>query len=408
MRFEEDTMNPKKQKEKQRRRARKLAEEAWEALHDGNLDLAVKIIRRAVETQADNPVLWNDQGVLLGMQEKDDDAEQSFRAALRLAPDFAEPYTHLASQRARQELYRDAVALQAKAVKHAPDSAEYVDRLETYRLLESQHGLTAWLPPKEEPVDVVNQPVTLPSTLPAGWRERLEARDWHELSETLTREGCALLPELLDAATCQTLAGMFDNDALFARNVIMDQENFGRGIYRYFRPPLPAVVDEVRRGVYPLVARIANGWQELLGKKEHYPLAWEEFRDQCHQAGQASPTPILLKYGPGGFNALHRDLRGRMFFPLQLAVVLSPRADQAPLPAEGFQGGQFLFCDVPEDAKSRRRALAAGLGDSVLFCTRDRLVPIGGVHGLQPVKHGMATITSGTRFALGVPFHEYR
>jgi hypothetical protein len=97
-----------------------------------------------------------------------------------------------------------------------------------------------------------------------------------------------------------------------------------------------------------------------------------------------------------------------VFFPIQLAVVLSPRADQSGSPAEGFQGGEFLFCDVPENVKSRRRALAAGLGDGVLFCTRDRLVPIGGVHGSQPVKHGMATIISGTRFALGVPFHEYR
>src|SRR5438270_12208553 len=127
-------MNQKRQKQKDRRRARKLADEAWEAATADNLHLAVKIIRRAVETQPDNPVLWNDQGVLLGMQEKDDDAEKSFRAALRLAPDFADPYTHLASLRAKQGFYRDAVALQAKAIKHAPDSAEYGDRLEAYRL----------------------------------------------------------------------------------------------------------------------------------------------------------------------------------------------------------------------------------------------------------------------------------
>src|SRR5438132_12650972 len=123
MRFEEDSMNPKKQKEKQRRRARKLAEEAWEASNEGNLDLAVKIIRRAVDTQPDNPVLWNDQGVLLAMQEKDDEAEISFRAALRLAPDFAEPYTHLASLRAKAGLSRDAVAFPENAAKHPPDSA---------------------------------------------------------------------------------------------------------------------------------------------------------------------------------------------------------------------------------------------------------------------------------------------
>ena len=55
-------MTAKKQKEKDRRRARRLAEEAWEAAAEQNLDLAEKIIRRAVATQPDNPVLWNDQG----------------------------------------------------------------------------------------------------------------------------------------------------------------------------------------------------------------------------------------------------------------------------------------------------------------------------------------------------------
>ena len=127
----------------------------------------------------------------------------------------------------------------------------------------------------------------------------------------------------------------------------------------------------------------------------------EEDRD----AGQTSPTPILLRYGPGGFNALHRDLRGSVFFPIQMAVVLSPQHDQS---ADGFAGGEFQFRDVPERPKSRRREMAAGLGDAILFCTRDRLVPIGGVYGLQPVKHGVVEITEGMRLVLGVPFHEYR
>ena len=77
-------------------------------------------------------------------------------------------------------------------------------------------------------------------------------------------------------------------------------------------------------------------------------------------------------------------------------------------PGDGFQGGEFLFCDVPEGKKAPRRQFAAGLGDAVLFCTRDRLAKVGGVYGLQPVKHGAAPITAGERFVLGVPFHEYR
>jgi hypothetical protein len=199
---------------------------------------------------------------------------------------------------------------------------------------------------------------------------------------------------------------MFDNDALFAKTVVMERPEFGNGVYRYFRVPIPAVVDQLRSAVYHHVARVANDWQRLLGEPESYPPRWEEFRQQCEHAGQTKPTPILLKYGPGGFNALHRDLRGDVFFPIQMAVVLSCRADSSN--PDGFRGGEFLFCDVPTGKKSRRREVAAGRGDMVLFCTRDRLVAVGGVHGLQPVKHGVAPITAGTRFVLGVPFHEYR
>jgi hypothetical protein len=150
---------------------------------------------------------------------------------------------------------------------------------------------------------------------------------------------------------------------------------------------------------------VANGWQRLLGEAEKYPSDWEAFRDDCYRIGQNNSAAVLFRYGPGGFNALHRDLRGRVFFPIQLAMVLSPRTDQDP---DGFQGGEFLFSDVPEGPKARCREIHAGLGDAILFCTRDRLVPIGGVYGLQPVKHGVRCITAGIRLVLGLPFHEYR
>jgi hypothetical protein len=393
-------MNPKKQKEKDRRRARKLAEQAWEAVHADNLDLAEKIIRRAVAAQPDNPVLWNDQGVVLALRNKEDEAARAFRAALSLAPNFAEAYAHLAALRIRQGYVQEAVGLQTQAVKHAPQNTLFAEHLEAYRALAGQGPMPA--------VVATPSPPSTPRTRCDVWSKRLAAIDWDELGDRLTREGCVLIPGLVDAETCGRLCGLFDDDALFARTVVMDRPDFGQGVYRYFRAPIPDVVDQLRRDLYPHAARIANAWQRLLGEPERYPAEWDAFRDECHRAGQATPTPILLKYGPGGFNALHRDLRGAVFFPIQMAVVLSPRVDPANPQAEGFQGGEFLLCDVPEGKKSLRRELAAGLGDAVLFCTRDRLVPVGGVHGLQPVKHGVAPITSGTRFVLGVPFHEYR
>ena len=399
-------MNPKKQKAKDRRRARGLAEQAWEAANHGNLDLAEKIIRRAVSTQEDNPVLWNDQGVILGLRHKDSEAAKSFAAALSLAPTFADPYAHLATLRLRQGRVEEALGLQTRAVKYAPQSASYAEQLQTYQALVGQ------LPPRaDSPELAIVEPTEVSSVDPGDdWPQGLGALDWHALANRLTRDGCAVIAGLVDAPTCESLRGLFNDDRLFAKTVVMDRPAFGNGAYRYFGAPIPKVVDRLRRSVYPHVARIANLWQEMLGDSERFPEEWESFRDRCHHAGQTTPTPILLKYGRGGFNALHRDLRGAVFFPIQLAVVLSPRADLEDADTQGFQGGEFLFCDRFSRRKESRsgRELVLGLGDAVLFCTRDRLVRTGGVVGLQPVKHGAAPITAGTRFVLGVPFHEYR
>src|SRR5262245_50761402 len=392
-------MTPKTQKAKDRRRARTLPEQACEAVHADHPDLAEKIVRRAGAVQVDNPVLWVDQGMILGLRGKEAESADAFRAAISLAPTFADPYARLAALRVRQGFTAEAVALQTQAVRHAPDDAGYAERLSAYQALAD----SARPPAVPQPTPPAPGPESL-----GDWPERLAAFDWGQLGDRLTRDGCALLERLVDAATCEGLCGLFDRDELFAKTVVMDRPEFGQGVYRYFRAPVPAVVDQLRRATYPHAARVANGWERLLGEPERFPPEWDAFREECRRAGQSAPTPILLRYGPGGFNALHRDLRGPVFFPIQMAVVLSPRADPENPEPGGFTGGEFLLCDVPERRKSRRRAIAAGLGDAVLFCTRDRLVRVGGVYGLQPVKHGAARITAGTRFVLGVPFHEYR
>jgi hypothetical protein len=397
------SMNARK-KEKDRRRARKLAEQAWEAANQNNLDLALKIIRRAVDTQPDNPVLWNDQGVLLVRAGDDRGAEASFRAALSLAIDYHEPYAHLAAIRVRQNRLDDAVALQTRAARSAPDHSDHAERLDAYRALAGQLTASPSPLPLPAPAPIIEE---IDSTTFADLEQRLAALDWHALGQRLTREGGLLLSGLLDSATCAQARNWFDEDERFAKTVVMDRPDFGRGTYRYFKAPLPPLVDGLRRAVYPHAARIANRWQALLGEEERFSEEWEVFRDVCRAAGQSTPTPILLKYEAGGFNALHRDLRGAVYFPIQLAIVLSPRAVDGS-DGEGFHGGDFLLCDVPEGPKARRRALAAGLGDAVLFCTRDRLETVGSTWGLQPVMHGVTPITAGNRYVLGVPFHEYR
>lgn len=46
------------------------------------------------------------------------------------------------------------------------------------------------------------------------------------------------------------------------------------------------------------------------------------------------------------------------------------------------------------------------IGDAVIFCTRDRLTPIAGLYGRQPVLHGVQEVRA-ERFAIGIPFHDY-
>jgi hypothetical protein len=392
-------MNHKRQKEKERRRARKLAEQAWEAAHAGNLNLALKVMRRAADTQPDNPVVWNDLGALYLQAGDEEQAERSFRAAMSLAIDYAEPFAHLAALRLRQGRLEAAVALQERAALRAPGHA---GRLAAYRALLAE---AAGAGPLAAP-----PPLPPPAAGNADWAARLAGLDWHALDGRLTREGAVLLAGLLDSETCAAARAWFDDDALFGKTVVMDRPDYGRGVYRYFRAPVPPLVDGLRRAFYPHAARVANRWQEALGEPASFPDDWEGFREVCRAAGQSASTPILLRYEAGGFNALHRDLRGPLYFPVQLAVVVSRRRDDLEPhgEADGFTGGDFLLADVPEGPGSRRSVLRAGLGDAILFCTCERLAPAGGGAALQPVMHGVSPITAGTRFVLGIPFHEYR
>lgn len=230
-------------------------------------------------------------------------------------------------------------------------------------------------------------------------QERVHGLDWAALSEQLDDRGFALTEQLLTRQECAELAGLFDQE-VFRSAVDMARHRFGEGRYRYFAYPLPPLVGSIRAAFYPHLAVVANRWAELLsGDNRRFPATHDELLQLCHESGQDRPTPLLLRYHAGDWNALHQDLYGEVYFPFQVLTVLSD-------PDRDFTGGEFVLVEQRPRAQSRAHALRPPQGAFVLFPTRER--PNRGKQGYHRVglRHGVSTVTRGERTTLGVIFHD--
>ena len=223
--------------------------------------------------------------------------------------------------------------------------------------------------------------------------------DWDRVGEELDAYGCAVIAGLLDGATCSALAADYAQPDLFRSRIVMERFNFGSGEYRYFAYPLPDTVAKLRTTLYEPLARIANRWQAVLGEPARYPATHADYLAQCHAAGQARPTPLLLQYGAGDYNCLHQDLYGDLVFPLQVAVLLSR-------PGVDFSGGEFVLTEQRPRMQSRAEVVPLGQGDAVVFAVSQR--PVNGSRGPYRVnmRHGVSRVRAGTRHTLGIIFHD--
>jgi hypothetical protein len=228
---------------------------------------------------------------------------------------------------------------------------------------------------------------------------RLRALDWAEIAGRLDAQGYAVLERLLTADECRRIAALYDDDARFRSRVVMARHGYGRGEYKYFAYPLPAPIAELRTGLYPRLAPIADRWNEALGIDVRYPATHAEFLARCHAAGQTRPTPLLLRYGADDFNALHQDLYGEHVFPFQVAFLLSE-------PGRDFTGGEFVLAEQRPRQQSRAEVVPLRQGDGVIFAVRHR--PVRGARGAYRVtlRHGVSRVRSGRRHTLGVIFHD--
>jgi hypothetical protein len=228
---------------------------------------------------------------------------------------------------------------------------------------------------------------------------RVDGLDWPAVTAELDDLGCAAAGSVVTASECRDLADLYDEDGRFRSTVDMARHRFGQGEYRYFAHPLPDLVAGLREAFWPHLLPIAREWAARLGRPSPWPDELDDWLAQCHAAGQARPTPLMLRYGKGDWNALHRDLYGDLVFPLQVVVGLDE-------PGADYTGGEFVVVEQRPHAQSRATATAIPQGHGLVFTTRDR--PVLGRRGWSraPMRHGVSVVRSGHRRTLGLVFHD--
>lgn len=207
------------------------------------------------------------------------------------------------------------------------------------------------------------------------------------------------LPSLLSIDDCTHLADLYSHQNLYRNTIAMERYRFGKGEYKYFSYPLPDLIHQLRDEFYELLVGVANQWSAQLLHPVRYPSTHSEFIMMCQTKLQSRPTPLILHYTKGGFNTLHQDLYGEIYFPFQVLISLSQRG-------KDYEGGEFVMTEQLPRAQSKAMVLTPDQGDAIIFTTNFR--PIAGTKGYYKsrMKHGVSEIKSGERFALGIIFHD--
>jgi len=236
-----------------------------------------------------------------------------------------------------------------------------------------------------------------------GLAERVAAIDWRRVEAELDAEGCARIERLLTPSECTALASLYELDpdsvGIFRSRILMARHGFGRGEYRYFSYPLPALIAGLREALYPRLVPTADRWNEAMRTGVRFPPKHAAYIARCRAAGQTRPTPLLLRYGVGDYNCLHQDLYGEQVFPLQVALLLSQ-------PGRDFEGGEFVMTEQRPRMQSRPIVLPLRQGDAAVIAVDQR--PVQGARGVYRVKlrHGVGRVRSGQRHTAGIIFHD--
>ena len=230
-------------------------------------------------------------------------------------------------------------------------------------------------------------------------REKISEIDWQSVTNEMNQRGYSLVPQFLPDQYCKGLVGAYNNADLYRKTITMERHSFGLGEYKYFKYPLPELIQTIRKAIYPKLVPIANTWMEMLNIERRFPGEFDELQRLCHNNNQIKPTVLILKYGKGGYNTLHQDLYGDIFFPFQLVFFLNEVDDD-------YTGGEFVLTQQIPRAQSKAIVLRPRKGGMLIITTNFR--PMKGSKGYYraQMRHGVSEVHEGERHVLGIIFHD--
>ncbi len=230
-------------------------------------------------------------------------------------------------------------------------------------------------------------------------KKRILSKPWNDITKELHDKGFIVVKNMLTPKECQALIANYNEEEIYRKTINMERYRFGKGEYKYYQYPLPEIINELREGIYPKIAPVANQWMQELGLENRFPLIHPEMKQLCHDKEQMKPAILILKYAPGDFNTLHQDLYGEVYFPMQTVFMLNEIH-------QDYEGGEFVITEQIPRAQSKVNVLTPSLGDMVILTTNFR--PVKGTKGYYRVsmKHGVSPLHSGARFSLGIIFHD--
>ncbi len=229
--------------------------------------------------------------------------------------------------------------------------------------------------------------------------KKIAAVNWQSVADDMHEKGYAIVPGILSDVQCCHLIDLYDRPEGYRKTVAMARYRFGLGEYKYFAYPLPDMIQALREKVYSRLVPIANLWMKALNIETRFPEKLEDLHEQCRDHNQCQPTSLILKYGKGGFNTLHQDLYGDVYFPIQTVFFLTE-------PDEDFTGGEFVLTQQTPRAQSKAIVLKPRKGDMLIVTTHFR--PVKGSRGYHRanMKHGVSEVHSGQRYTMGIIFHD--